>query len=66
MAKTFHDMCFKTTVSAEVEIRLVEADIYNWLADCKNPDILKYLGEAALRFAAAIENPETGDFRSRA
>lgn len=67
MAKNFDkDGTFKATVSTEVEIKLVESDIFNWLNACENPEILRYLGNAALRFAKALENPDEDDFRSRA
>lgn len=66
MAKTFNDGRFRTTLCTEVEIELTKEDIFNWLNDCEDPQTLKYLGNAALRFARAIENPDTDDFRSRA
>lgn len=53
-------------VSVTVEIELTEADIFNWLDDCKNPRILRNLARAALNFAKAIEDPDDDDFRSRA
>lgn len=66
MAKTFNEGRFKTTLSTEVEIELTKEDIFNWLNECESPETLNYLGHAALRFAKAIENPDTDDFRSRA
>lgn len=53
-------------VSVTVDIELTEADIFNWLDDCKNPHTLRNLARAALNFAKAIEDPDDDDFRSRA
>ena len=53
-------------IAVDVEIELTENDIFNWLNSCDNPETLKYLGRAALRFAAMLEDPDDDDFRSRA
>ena len=56
----------KKIIAVDVEIELTENDIFNWLNNCDNPETLKYLGRAALRFAAMLEEPNDDDFRSRA
>ena len=62
------DYCGKVSVfvRGDVEVKLTENDIFNWLNSCDNAETLKYLGKAALNFARAIENPNFDDFRSRA
>lgn len=59
---------YKSTVKkmVEVEVEMSANDIFNWLVECQDPDTLRYLGRAALRFAAGLENPDDDDFRSRA
>ena len=64
--KQIENGCFEMDVSAKVKVELKKNDIFNWLNDCNDPETLRYLGRAALRFAAAIENPDNDDFRSRA
>lgn len=50
-----------TTVSVNLSIKLNENDIYNWLNDCSDSEVLRRLGRAALSFAKAIENPDDSD-----
>ena len=59
---------YKNTVKklVEVEIEMSANDVFNWLVECQDPETLRYLGRAALRFAAGLENPDDDDFRSRA
>ena len=66
MAKNFNDGCFEATISAKVKIELTKEDIFNWLNECKDPETLIYLGNAAIRFSMAFDNPDEDDFRSRA
>ena len=66
MSKSFYKGRFKTKVSAEIEIELTKEDVFNWLNECDDPKALRYLGNAALRFAQALENTDDDDFRSRA
>lgn len=53
-------------VAVDVEIELTANDIFNWINNCQAPLTLKNLGNAALSFAAALEDPDDDDFRSRA
>lgn len=39
------------TVTVTQQVKLDDNDIFNWLCQCQNPETLKYLGRAALRFA---------------
>lgn len=57
---------YQTVATVELQIKLEESDIFDWLNDCSDPQVLKRLGRAALRFAEALENPDDDDFRSRA
>ena len=66
MATNFNDGCFETTIPVTVKMKLTKEDIFNWLNDCDDTKALRYLGNAALRFAQALENPDNDDFRSRA
>lgn len=45
----------KKKVPIDIEIELTEADIFNWLSVCQDPEALKSLSRSALRFAAALE-----------
>lgn len=56
----------KKIVAVDIEVELTQNDIFNWLNNCDNPETLKNLGRAALRFAAMLEEPDDDDFRSRA
>lgn len=51
-----------TTLCMAVEMD--DNDIFNWLTECQNPETLKYLGRAALRFAHALENKEDESWHS--
>ena len=53
-------------VAVDVEIELTANDIFNWINNCQDPLTLRNLGNAALSFAAALEDPDDDDFRSRA
>lgn len=66
MQKTIFDGKLEVTIPVPVKIPLTKDDIFNWLNDCEDPETLKYLGNAALRFAAARKVKEDDDFRSRA
>lgn len=50
-----------TTVSLNLSIKLNENDIFNWLNDCSDSEVLRRLGRAALSFARAIENLDNSD-----
>lgn len=44
------------TVTVTQQVELDDNDIFNWLVQCQNPETLKYLGRAALRFAHGLEH----------
>lgn len=54
----------KKTVTVAVTLELTENDIFNWLIECQNPDTLKYLGRAALKFARDIESQSADGWHS--
>lgn len=57
----------KTSVTVELEAKASANDIYNWIQNCNNPKVLRYLSAVALNAAKRLENPpEDDDFRSRA
>jgi DNA-binding helix-turn-helix protein len=56
----------RKTIPVAVTIPLSVNEVFNWLVDCPDPGILRYIGKAALRFASELENPDDDDFRSRA
>ena len=53
------------TISNQVTVKISTNDIFNWLANCRDIETLKYLGKYALAKASYMENPDNDDFRSR-
>ena len=49
-----------------VKLTLTERDIFSWLSNCDDPNVLRRLSKAARNRAFAIEDPDDDDFRSRA
>ena len=56
----------RKTIPVDVEIPMSTNDIFNWLTDCQDAAVLRYLGRYALRCAEGLDNPNEDDFRSRA
>lgn len=52
------------TATVHMAVELDDNDIFNWLTECTNPETLKYLGRAALKFAHALENREDEGWHS--
>ena len=52
----------------ELEIEITENDIFNWLTNCDDTEILTRLGHTCLKYAQGIRAQESDDddFRSRA
>lgn len=57
-------MLVRKTVDVSVEITY--NDIFNWLTECENVEMLRNLGRYAIKCARDIEEPDDDDFRSRA
>lgn len=64
MANTDWKTTMKKTATVHTEIELDDNDIFNWLTECQNPETLKYLGKAALKFAYYLENKNEESWHS--
>ena len=52
------------TVLSDIDVTLTSNDIFNWLSQCNDVDILNYLGTYALKRRDTIKNPDNDPMRS--
>ena len=66
MADAYMKSPMKVRRNIEIEIEISENDIFNWLTQCDDPEVLERLAGTCRRYAQGLRNPDKDDFRSRA